>query len=213
MLLQTHAERLNSQSNAESKSDHTGVGSAVPLTEKGYQLVADVKNDNEMKDFVFRVLEKEARYARDAAELSGLVPFYSGTQNVQSLESLKTELRDAPWVADGEGRSAALNEEGYQKVAKRKSKPHMMAYARRILDDSFKKSSDEGALIGLMPYFDGEISVQSFGQLRSELLSAPWAVSRDSDQILVDSAPRVSLSEEKFWPFTASHETDEKVEG
>ena len=86
MLLQKSAEVLSSHS--------TGVGSAVPLTEKGYQLVADVKSDSEMKDFVFRVLEKEARYARDVAELSGLVPFYSGTQNVQSLESLKKEHLD-----------------------------------------------------------------------------------------------------------------------
>jgi len=56
------------------------IGSTVPLTEKGYQTVASLKDDKEMKAFIHRVLEKEARYAKEPAELSGLVPFYSGTQ-------------------------------------------------------------------------------------------------------------------------------------
>merc|ERR550514_1470186 len=104
-----------------------------------------------------------------------MVPFYSGVESVQTLDALKHELRSAPWVADGEGRNAPLNEKGYQKVASLKSKPHMVAFARRILDAAAKKPDDEGALIGLIPYFDGEIAVQSFDVLSTELLSAPWA--------------------------------------
>jgi len=152
VLLQT---RVDVEINSETHAVPRGVGSSVPTTEKGYQLVAELKDDNEMKAFVYRLVEKEARFVKDAAELSGMLPFYSGTQGVQSFESLKKELRDVPWVVDGEGRNAALNEEGYQKVGKHKSRPHMMAFARRILDANFKKCSDEGALIGLVPYYDG----------------------------------------------------------
>jgi hypothetical protein len=72
-----------------------------------------------------------------------------------------------------------LNEEGYQKVAKRRSKAHMMAFARRILDAEDRKCNSEGDLSGMMSYFDGEISVQTFEQLRRELLSASWAQPRE----------------------------------
>jgi len=172
------------------------LGDKVPLSEKGYQLVAALKSDEEMKHFVHRLLEKEGRYVKEVAELNGLVPFYSGTQNVQNVENLKKELRSALWVAEGEGRTAPLNEVGYQKVAKLKSKSHMMAYSRRLLDGFLRKCSDEGALKGVVPYFNGEISVQSFEQLKKELLSAPWAVARDSEQVLSAVTLPVALKEE-----------------
>merc|ERR1719326_2716068 len=144
----------------------------VPTTEKGYQMVATLKDDEKMKTFIHRVVQSEARYIKGVAELNGMVPFYSGVQSVQNLDVLKHELRSAAWVADGEGRNAPLNEIGYQKVASLKSKSHMVAFARRILDSAGKKCTDEGGLIGLIPYFDGEIAVQSFDALRNELLSA-----------------------------------------
>lgn len=152
------------------------LGNSAPLSEKGYQQIAAQRSDDEMKAFVHRVLAKEARYVKDVAELSGFVGFYSGTQGVQDLESLKKELRASPWVAEGEGRTAPLTDFGYQKVAKLKSNAHMMAFARRILNLNNKVCSDEGALIGLVPYYSGEVTVQSFDQLTRELLSAPWAV-------------------------------------
>merc|ERR1719326_1300230 len=155
----------------------------VPTTEKGYQMVATLKDNEKMKTFIHRVLQAEARYVKDVAELNGMVPFYSGVQSVQNLDALKHELRSAAWVADGEGRNAPLNEIGYQKVASLKSRAHMIAFARRILDSADKKCADEGALIGLIPYFDGEISVQTFEALGKELVSAPWASPRTAPPV------------------------------
>jgi len=152
------------------------LGNSVPISETGYQQVAAQKSDEEMKAFIHRVVAKEARYVKDVSELSGLVGFYSGTQGVQDLESLKKELRASSWVAEGEGRTAPLTDFGYQKVAALKSNAHMMAFARRILSLNSKVCSDEGALTGLIPYYSGEVAVQSFDQLTHELLSAPWAV-------------------------------------
>jgi len=200
VLLQARAETLI-------KSAGDGLGKTVPTSEKGYQLVAALKSDEEMRSFIFKVAESEARWIRDPGELNGLVPFYSGTQSVQSLESLKKELRAAPWVVAGVGRTAALNEVGYKQVADLKSKPHMTAFARRLLDASAHKSVDEGAFNGLVPYYSGEISVQSFDALKHELLSAPWVAPRDEPERLLGSEPHVSLTQQTFWPFTGSDET------
>jgi len=177
----------------EAKLAAIELGNSVPLSEKGYQLVAAQKSDEEMKAFVHRVLAKEARYVKDVAELSGLVGFYSGTQGVQDLQSLKKELRASPWVAEGEGRTAPLTDFGYQKVAKLKSNAHMMAFARRILNLNNKVCSDEGALIGLVPYYSGQVTVQSFDLLTRELLSAPWIVAPGVESLA--SMPSVVPSE------------------
>jgi len=187
------------------------LGNSAPLSEKGYQQIAAQRSDDEMKAFVHRVLAKEARYVKDVAELSGFVGFYSGTQGVQDLESLKRELRASPWVAEGEGRTAPLTDFGYQKVAKLKSNAHMMAFARRILNLNNKVCSDEGALIGLVPYYSGQVTVQSFDLLTRELLSAPWIVAPGVESIA--SMPSVVPSEKtQEDPEPVEPEDEEEVE-
>jgi len=158
----------------------------TPLTESGYQLVALRKSDDEMMAFAHRVAESEARHVGNTTELNRLVPYYSGTKGVQSLEALKQELRQAWWVHPGEGRTAALSEVGYQNVSRRSSRAHMTAFARRILKEENKKVVDEGALAGLVPYHSGEISVQSFDKLKQDLLSADWV--KDAELAPTDSA-------------------------
>merc|ERR1712224_496202 len=96
-----------------------------------------------------------------------------------SLGAIKNEIRRANWVGESEGRVAPLNEEGYQKVLNLRHSPDMMAFARRILDVYRKRCTDEGALIGLVAYYDGKNGQQDFATLKQELLAAPWAVSRD----------------------------------
>lgn len=160
-------------------------GSAAPITEHGYQLVASLKSDDEMKAFIHRVLEKEARYVVDKSELNGIVPYYSGTQAVQDLDTMKKELRKAAWVAVGEGRTAALSEVGYQQIAHSNhemKRPHMLAFARRILNAAGKVVTDEGALSGLMMWHDGEIAVQTYDRLRDELLRAEWVADKNTLQ-------------------------------
>jgi hypothetical protein len=64
----------------------------VALTEEGYQFVASMKDDKEMLAYINRVLTSEGRVSTSPGDLSGLVPFYSGTKSVQSLNALKSEL-------------------------------------------------------------------------------------------------------------------------
>jgi len=87
-----------------SKSATVGLGNTVATTENGYQAVAGLRSDADMKAFIRRVLDKEARVVTDEAELTGLVPFYSGSQAVQNLDSLKKScaaLRGLVLVPDG----------------------------------------------------------------------------------------------------------------
>merc|ERR1719222_965424 len=94
VLLQQRAEFVGAQTSAIEREQAAPIlGKSVPLSEKGYQTIAALNNDQEMKEFIHRVLEKEARYATEPAELNGLVPFYSGTHSVQSLDALKREIR------------------------------------------------------------------------------------------------------------------------
>merc|ERR1719409_376347 len=159
--------------------DTTGLGSTAPLTEEGYAQVAALASNTEMKAFAHRVLGSEARYVTDAGPLTGTIHWYSGRKDVQTLEALKAELRRAWWTKAGEGRSAPLNERGYQAVAKMNNIPHMRAYMRRILNNGNKKVVDEGAFAAMAPYYSGDIAVQNFDKLQEELLSAPWVQDKD----------------------------------
>merc|ERR1740117_1780689 len=164
------------------KAGDAGLGNTAPLTEEGYQQVADMKNNKEMKKFAHRILSSEARYVGNAGELTGAIHFYSGRKSSQDLATLKAELRSAWWTKAGEGRTAPLTEQGYQAVAKMKSRANMRAFMRRILIANSKTVSDEGAFFALAHHYDGEVSVQTFGQLQNEVLSAPWALPRRQEE-------------------------------
>merc|ERR1711957_724859 len=165
------------------KAGDAGLGNTAPLTEEGYQQVAELKNNKELKKFAHRILNSEARYATNAAELTGAIHFYSGRMDVQDLATLKAELRKAWWTKAGEGRTAPLTEQGYQAMAKMKSEANMRAFVRRILNAEKKTVSDEEAFFAVAASYDGEVSTQSFEQLKTELLSAPWAVARSDEQV------------------------------
>merc|ERR1711907_516350 len=63
-----------------------------------------------------------------------------------------------------------------------KSNAHMRAFMRRILNAANKRVADDGAFDAMAPYYDGEISVQSFERLQSELLSASWVEDKDASE-------------------------------
>lgn len=75
-------------------------GSASAITEEGYQLVAALRINDEMKLFIGRILESMGRRIRPGAEaeLEGVVPDFSGVRRVQSLERLFEALLRVPWV-------------------------------------------------------------------------------------------------------------------
>merc|ERR1719329_460040 len=74
-------------SKAASAAHHRadGRGGYAPLTEAGYQQVAVLKSDEEMAKFIRRFLELHGKVVGSDGDLTGFVPFYSGTETVQTL--------------------------------------------------------------------------------------------------------------------------------
>lgn len=69
---------------------------------------------------------------------------------------------------------APISEEGYQMVAKLRHPDAMKVFSRRLVKMEGGRVQSEGDLSGMVPFYDGEVSVQSFAKLRQELLSARW---------------------------------------
>ena len=153
-------------------------GNMEPLNEKGYQAVTKLKDDKEMKLFITRLLQNEARLVKDEAGLNGFVPYYSGVVSVQDIESLKKELRSqsqSAWVGGDVGQTSPLTEDGYQLVAATQSDVQMKSYFRRLLKLGGLKITDEAGLNGIVPFYDGKVSTQSLEQAKRELRSVSWA--------------------------------------
>jgi len=80
----------------------------APLTQAGYQQVTAQKDDDAMRAFVLRYLDATDRAFRNdkssSDSLNGFLPFYSGTQSVQSFAGLRNELSSFAWVLPKTGK-------------------------------------------------------------------------------------------------------------
>ena len=137
-----------------------------------------VADENELKNFVPFFDGEIATGSYDHLEedvLSAPWVIYSGTRAVQTLAALKKEL-NGTWVGDGVGRAAPLTEEGFKSVQKTDEAAHMKAFFRRLLTASGNQIVDEGALNGIVPFYDGKFGQLSFNEAVAKLQNAPWAV-------------------------------------
>jgi hypothetical protein len=169
-----------------------GVGSTASLTEEGYREVAKLKDDVEMKNLIVRVIENYDCKVVDAGGLNGFVPWFSGTTSTESLAQLENALLFAvladgkPWIsyrntAGITGANAPLDLQGYVMIACVRNDQEMRTYARRICKNLEIKIIDEGGFEGMIKYFSGAATFQSFETLESELKAAAkaphsWAV-------------------------------------
>lgn len=163
-----------------------GIGSTASLTEDGYRQVAKLKDDNEMKNFIVRVIENYDCKVEDVGGLMGFVPWFSGTTGTQSLAQLEDALLFAvladgkPWIsyrntAGITGANAPLNLQGYVEVACVRNDEEMRTFAKRICANLEIKIIDEGGFEGMIQYFSGASTFQSFETLVSELRAAAKA--------------------------------------
>lgn len=160
-------------------------GANAPISEDGYQLVAALRNNDEMQAFIERVLASEARTAQDEAGLKGILPYYSGVEAVQSLGALQAEIGDSSrssWAGLDVGRTAQLSEEGYAAVAARQSNVQMKEFIRRVASEK-GMVVEVGAMNGLVPHHSGKIATQSFDKLVTDLdsLQSPAQSGSDGD--------------------------------
>lgn len=163
-----------------------GMGKTAKLNEDGYHKVAQLKDDEEMKDFIIRAIEKFDCKVEDMGGLMGMVPWFSGTVAEQSLAKLEEALLFAvladgtPWVtyknsAGTTGNSARLNLEGYVDVACMRNDEEMNKFARRLAKSMDIKITDEGGFEGTMKYYSGSATFQSFESMKSEFRAAAEA--------------------------------------
>jgi hypothetical protein len=150
-------------------------GSEAPLTESGYAAVARLKSDEQMGRFVQRTIESLGFHIVDMGRLSGVVPFYSGTQATQSFAQMRAEItgnvRDPEaWVTSGT--VAALSEAGYSAVSSLSNDTEMGCYFRRAAHHFGCNVTDENGLKGVVPYYSGVLAVQSYASLSEEIRAA-----------------------------------------
>lgn len=159
---------------AERQQEGSGLGASAPLNDDGYAMVAESDEVVELKDYIRRVLEAEARSVKDSAGLAAFASQIPATHGAHKLAELKQDLRsrkNAWWLADGVGKTAALSEEGYQLVLAAKSDKQMKAFMRRVAKSEGQVVVNEGTLSGLVPYFSGKKHSMTFHDMQRALLS------------------------------------------
>jgi len=145
-----------------------------------------MKDDNQMKEFILRVVQKNDCKVVEDGGLDGIVPWFSGTPMSQSFVALENTLlfavlshakNSTAWLAfkNSEGISgdtAELSFVGYVEVAAMKNDEEMKKFARRVCQDMGVNIVDEGGFTGMVQYYSGSDNFQSFDRLQSEVISA-----------------------------------------
>lgn len=152
------------------------------------------QDDSGMFDFIKSMVEEVGGEVLDEGGLAGIVPFYSGSKDLQSFARLMEEIQAIAHLPDswlrmppnscykalqmgygpnafpnGVGDVASLNEQGYQAVAFTRRSPEMAKFIRRLIEDKNFQVEDEGGVLGLVPFYSGECGTRSFGELMAEI--------------------------------------------
>lgn len=127
----------------------------------------------------------------------------------------------------GVGSTASLDDEGYMKVASTKDPRQMEMYMLRLIYGMGLQVQDHAGLLGVIPYYDGEKSFQSFLGLKDEVLrnlkhqnswvtakgtSVSGALHRSFAQLAVTSADSAPLTEDGYHEIAALRSTPDMIQ-
>lgn len=150
-------------------------GQTASMDWRGYAAVVALKNDTEMEAFVRRKAAKLDMTVTSNQALRGFVPFFSGTRGSRPYGALETEMQK---VCDGKkgwlsprGKTAPLDEDGYDIVAKLGSGSEMARYIKRVAEDLNYSVTSLKGLEGAVPYYSGERTRRSYAEMVTELKS------------------------------------------
>lgn len=159
-----------------------GIGTSAPITESGYQQVAEMNSNVQMGIFALRAIRRLGLEVVDEDRFHGMIPFYSGERSVQSLAKLHEEIKSVSqdlcawivergWQDDEEvsGRNAPLTEEGYRMIARKRNPSEMSRFVSRVLNGMRMHLTSKAGLHGFLPYFDCEKGAQSLTDLQAEI--------------------------------------------
>jgi hypothetical protein len=113
----------------------------------------------------------------------------------------------------GIGSTAPLNSEGYVMVANARDARQMESFMLRLISGMDLHVRDHGGLLGVIPFYDGEKSFQSFDSMKEELLrtikyqngwvtaqgaSVTSILQRSAEQVAEASGSAAPLNEEGY---------------
>jgi len=177
---------LSESVGAKPRRGEPPVGKSSSIDEDGYTKVANLEDDVEMEAFIRRVIDRYDCKVEDESGLMGIVPWFSGTTMKQSLVQLERVLLFAvladgkPWITFKNsggitGKNAPLDLNGYLEVAALRKDDEMKDFVRNLAESMGIKVLDEGGFEGMIKYYSGSSTFQSFERLQSELESAKAA--------------------------------------
>jgi hypothetical protein len=147
----------------------------VPLSEDGYQAIAQLNNHTKMMRFIRRVISKMDMSVTNDHGLDVMTPFYSGekeTRNFTKLQQELTGISHAPdnWIT-ARGGSASLDDNGYQIVAKLGGS-EMYKYIQRALEKLGWQitKGGQGWANGLASFYSAEKTRSDWDTLQKELI-------------------------------------------
>jgi len=166
-------------------------GDTAPLTEEGYRMVASLRDDQQMLRFMERVLSMDGQKVQRGyeAELAGMAPWYDGNSGeVQSLESMRTELGDKVWILQ----SASFTEDGYKQVLSSGDLAAMRRFILRLMHSLGLMVAEDGyySYDAFTKMYSDPNSNGSFERMRREVEGASWV---QQDLTLVDRIPLTQL--------------------
>jgi hypothetical protein len=161
------------------------------LDEEGFQRVAALDDEEEMKIFIRRVAESCSLKVVDEGGLNGAVAWFIGkkegeTENEASFDRLKTTLFTAllaaskdRWVTvknmtKTDGSSTPLDVLGYVQVRSLRSADEMVKFVKRMVESMGVRIVDKDGFDGLMHFYSKPDDSESYHKLVSEVKRAAY---------------------------------------
>jgi len=112
-------------------------------------------------------------------------------------DELSKMSRSAILANHVDGKSVPLDEEGYVSVAETRDNVAMTDFIRRVVDKMGLKVRDEGGFSGMVQFFSGIVSQQSYQKLEAELtrtaeedkVSQKWVMYPDRSPVKAGASP------------------------
>jgi len=156
-------------------------GISASLDDEGFSIVAQLKDDREMENFVRRTITYLGYLVKNEAVVNTLLDFVATSQDMKNFQSLKEEIsnlgghkcnQDLATVRPAAGDVAPLTEQGYKAVAEAHSDADMEKFIRRTVKDMGYFVTIDGGVQGVAPYHSCQKDMQSMRSLRTEITRA-----------------------------------------
>jgi len=183
---------------ADTPSD--SLAAAVELSDEGLNTISALHNEKEMALFIRRLLNNGARVVIDPRGLKTVAKRYSATgSHVMALKDLKEELAHAWWVGEGQGKTATLNDGGFEAVAGLKNEVQMRAFLRRVVSAMGREVNNNAVIDTLAEQLAGVNAKNRFHDLRN-LLRDPRFTSQGThnEKVLAADLPLTEVGYQRL---------------